>query len=71
MISFESVANIIIVIIFLGFWLVSFVILYHLSRFGVGVLPKKLSALFLVGALALFGWSIVAFTGLNLGTIKL
>lgn len=36
------------------YWIFNFIILYHLARFGVGTLPKKLAAVFLLGSVALF-----------------
>lgn len=59
--NIEALANITVWIIFGIFWIVSFTILYHLTRFGVGTLPKKLSALFLVGAIIIFCISLVLF----------
>ena len=71
MVPVAGLVNFIAAFLFLGFWLFSFVVLYHLTRFGVGVLPKKLSVVFLIGAVSLFSWSIVCFVGLDLNAIKL
>ena len=53
--------NALVFLIFVVFWLVSFVILYHLLRFGIGVLPKKLAGLFLLGAVILFCTSLLLY----------
>jgi hypothetical protein len=39
--------------IMLVYWTGTFVILYHLIRFGVGNQPKKIAAVFLTGSLIL------------------
>lgn len=36
------------------YWLIVFVILYHLLRFGVGTQPKKFAFLFFLVSIALF-----------------
>lgn len=69
MFPFEALLNLIVAVVMIGFWLVAFVILYHLSRFGVGTLPKKLAALFLVGSLILFVWSVIAYYQLDIDMI--
>jgi len=35
------------------YWTMTFTILYHLIRFGVGTLPKKIAIVFLAGSLVL------------------
>jgi len=50
--------------VFLIFWITSFVILYHLVRFGIGTLPKKLGAVFLIGSVLLFTLTLVAYLNL-------
>ena len=35
------------------YWTMAFTILYHLIRFGVGTLPKKIAIVFLAGSLVL------------------
>ena len=39
--------------VMLVYWTGTFVILYHLIRFGVGSQPKKIAAAFLTGSLIL------------------
>jgi uncharacterized membrane protein YqhA len=36
------------------YWLGAFVALYHLIRFGVGTLPKKLAFIFFLGSIGLY-----------------
>ena len=67
----EQVVNVAVVFVFLIFWIACFVTLYHLTRFGVGVLPKKLSAIFLVGAVILFSTSIIFYTKLDLNSLTI
>jgi hypothetical protein len=62
----EGFANLIIVFISLIFWVVGFVTFYHLTRFGVGTVPKRLSAIFLIGSLALFTLFITFYQKLDL-----
>lgn len=35
------------------YWTLAFTILYHLIRFGVGTLPKKIAIVFLAGGIVL------------------
>ena len=35
------------------YWTMAFTILYHLIRFGVGTLPKKIAIVFLAGGIVL------------------
>jgi hypothetical protein len=51
---------------FVFFWLVAFFIFYHLTRFGIGLLPKRIAALFIVGAVIFFSASLIAYFSLNL-----
>ena len=71
MFPLEVFINVLVAVIMVGFWLVAFVIFYHLTRFGVGILPKKLAALFLIGSLAFFVWSTIAYYTLDLTALSL
>ncbi len=51
------------------FWLMVFFIFYHFTRFGIGTLPKRLAALFLVGAVILFSISLLFFSTLDLNPL--
>ena len=63
--SLEIIFNTLVAIIFLIYWGVAFVILYHLTRFGIGVQPKKFAAIFLLGSVALSFLTIILFTGID------
>lgn len=65
----EILFYILIGVFFIAFWITAFVILYHLTRFGVGVQPKRVAATFLLGALTLFCISIFLIARLDLSNI--
>ena len=48
----------------------NFIVIYHLTRFGIGVQPKKFAAVFLLGAIVLFFISSVLFASLDLNYLK-
>ncbi|OHA87651.1 MAG: hypothetical protein A3A96_03125 [Candidatus Zambryskibacteria bacterium RIFCSPLOWO2_01_FULL_39_39] len=54
----------------LAYWLFNFIILYHLTRFGVGTEPKKFAVVFLLGSVCLFFVSAVFFVSIDLTTLK-
>lgn len=54
---------------FLVYWVVAFVILYHLSRFGVGTQPKKFAAIFLFGSVILSAAAIIFYMNIDLGSL--
>ncbi|HVZ11144.1 MAG TPA: hypothetical protein VG941_01895 [Candidatus Paceibacterota bacterium] len=37
------------------YWVPSFFLVYHLTRFGIGIRPRIIALVFLVGAVILFG----------------
>lgn len=57
------------VVLILGYWTFAFFILYHLLRFGVGVKPKIVGVIFILGSIVLFGLSIIFSFGLDFGVI--
>jgi hypothetical protein len=61
MLPIEAIINTAAILVFFAFWMMVFVIFYHLTRFGVGTLPKKLSAIFLSGAVILFCASLLLY----------
>ncbi len=68
--TFLSPALIITVLILLTlavYWIVNFIILYHLIRFGIGTQPKKIAALFLCGLIVLFFLSVLFFSSIDAG----
>ena len=68
MFSLAIIFNTLAIIVFLVYWGVSFIILYHLTRFGVGVQPKKFAAAFLFGSVVLSGTAIIFFINLYLNS---
>ena len=44
------------------YWSLAFTVLYHLLRFGVGTLPKKVAIVFLAGSILLSMVTIMFFT---------
>lgn len=60
----------IVLFLLLGYWIFNFIILYHLTRFGIGTQPKKLAAIFLLGSVTIFFVSILLFTQVDFGSIK-
>lgn len=69
MIPFETVFNILIIIVFLIYWGAVFVIIYHLTRFGVGTLPKRLAAIFLLGSVIISTVAIITYTSVDVTTL--
>lgn len=65
----EIIFNIFIAAIFLVSWGLAFVILYHLTRFGIGVQPKRLAAIFLFGLFIISATAIILFTSVDIGTL--
>ena len=41
------------------YWTISFMVLYHLTRFGVGLQPKRFAAAFLMGSVILFATFVI------------
>ncbi len=69
MIPVELIVNIVVAGAFLFFWILTFIILYHLSRFGIGTLPKRFAGIFLAGAVLLTSVNIILFASLDLSSI--
>lgn len=66
------IINLVVALALFVFWVVSFIILYHLSRFGVGVQPKRFAGIFLVGAIILFSINLILYIGVDVeGVISL
>lgn len=63
----EIIFNVLVGGLFIGYWAVAFIIIYHLTRFGIGVQPKKFAAIFMLGSLMLSTVAIVLFTKFELG----
>lgn len=69
MLSLEIIFNVLVALIFLAYWGVAFIILYHLVRFGIGVQPKKLAAIFLFGSIILSGTVLISFTTVDINQL--
>lgn len=54
------------VVVSLIFWIYTFIILYHLIRFGIGRLPKQISIATLIGSLVLFSWLLYTYNVITL-----
>jgi len=67
--SLEIIFNIVVALAFLFYWGVAFIILYHFTRFGIGVQPKRLAVVFLLGSVILSGVALVLFTKIDLTTL--
>lgn len=67
--TFEGVLKSIIFLGYIIFWGMSFAIIYHLTRFGIGVQPKRLAAAFMLGAILLFSGSLFLFFNLDLASL--
>lgn len=61
----EIIFNVLVIGLFVVYWAVAFIIIYHLTRFGVGVQPKRFAAIFMLGSLVLSAIAIVLFTKLE------
>ena len=67
--TLEIIFNILAALLFLIYWGASFIILYHLTRFGIGVQPKKFAAIFLFGSVVLSGAAIILFMNLDINPL--
>lgn len=67
---FELIFNILVGLIFLAYWIIVFVILYHLARFGIGVQPKRFAAIFLFGSVVLFSASVLIYINVDINALS-
>lgn len=65
----EIILNIFVALIFFIYWGAVFVILYHLTRFGIGVLPKRIAAIFLFGSLVLSVVAVILFESVDVNVL--
>lgn len=65
----EIISNAVVAVLFFVFWVVAFIILYHLTRFGVGVQPKKFAAVFFFVSLALFCAALLLYANIDLSLL--
>jgi len=65
----EITFNILAAVLFLIYWGLTFIILYHLTRFGIGVQPKRFAAIFLLGSVVVSGAAIILFMNIDINSI--
>jgi len=65
----EIIFNILVGLIFFVYWVATFIILYHLTRFGMGVQPKKFAIAFLFGSVVLSGMAIILFMNIDISSL--
>ena len=64
--SIEATFNILVVVLSFIYWGVAFVIFYHLTRFGIGVQPKRFAAISLFGSIILFTASALLYANIDI-----
>ncbi|MDO8575299.1 MAG: hypothetical protein Q7R78_01190 [bacterium] len=69
-VTFKTLFFILLIIVFVLYWLLTFTIFYHLIRFGVGTLPKKISIIFLLGSVVLFSINFLMFAAFDFNMAK-
>ncbi len=71
--SFLSPTLILLILILLllfVYWIMTFIIFYHLVRFGIGNQPKKFVAVFLLGSIGLFFMSTAFLFSIDVNSTK-
>jgi len=63
------IVSIFLSILILVYWVHSFFIIYHLTRFGIGVKPKIFALIFFVGSMLLFITAIFLFNQIDFTTL--
>jgi hypothetical protein len=58
------------VIVFLVYWVFSFIVFYHLIRFGIGTLPKKIATVYFMGSVVFFCIVFLLFVSVDLSVVK-
>ncbi len=53
----------------LTYWAFAYILLYHLTRFGVGTLPKRIAAIFLLGSFVLISFLMLALSQVDVTSI--
>lgn len=67
--TFGAIVSVLAIFALLSFWVVAFLIIYHLTRFGVGVQPKRLAAAFLLGSVLFFTTAVISLGKINFNTL--
>jgi CBS domain containing-hemolysin-like protein len=62
--------GIFVAIIVLVYWVHSFFIIYHLTRFGIGIKPKLIAMIFFIGSMLLFMAVIYFYNRVDLSAIS-
>jgi hypothetical protein len=70
MLNMNNIAPIIFIFVMFVFWGFTFTTFYHLTRFGVGIQPKKIAASFLLGSVLLFSISTILLGSVNIDSLK-
>ncbi|OGE80648.1 MAG: hypothetical protein A2660_00995 [Candidatus Doudnabacteria bacterium RIFCSPHIGHO2_01_FULL_45_18] len=65
----EIIFNVLVIGLLFVYWAVAFIILYHLTRFGVGVQPKRFAAIFMLGSIILFTVTIILFMKIDINLL--
>ena len=65
----EIIFNALVTLILFAYWGTAFVILYHLTRFGIGVQPKRFAAIFLLGSVAFSASAIIFFMNIDINSL--
>lgn len=69
MFTISLIINILAGLGFMVYWTIVFIMLYHLSRFGVGTQPKKFAAGLLFGSVILSAIAIILFISVDFPTL--
>ena len=65
----ELIANVFFIGVLVVYWIFAFVMVYHLTRFGIGTQPKRLAGIFLTGSLILSAAILIFFIKADLTQI--
>ena len=65
----ELIANVFFIGVLVVYWIFAFVMVYHLTRFGIGTQPKRLAGIFLTGSLILSATILIFFIKADLTQI--
>ena len=65
----EIIFNVLAAFVLLVYWVIIFIILYHLTRFGIGVQPKRFAAAFLLGSVVLSATAIILFLNIDISLL--
>jgi len=66
----ETMFYILVLLVFVGYWLFTFTVVYHLIRFGIGTAPKRLASIYLFGSVAFFCVVFLFFASVNMAALK-